>query len=738
MTEGAVAEAAGKTTGKASAAGQGTPAMTALEKVEALLHPRNIAIIGATERPNNWAMRTHRNLQRYGFPGALYPVNPKRDEIWGGPCYRSLADLPEPPDHLLILAPAASIPATLREASHLGARSATIISAGFAELKDPASVALTEELSKAIAETGLAISGPNCVGNVNGRAKLMTNFEDRMARIEPGPVALVSQSGGVGMLIRRLLEERCLDCGIMVTTGSELGLSVGDYVEYLAHDPETRVILCYLEGLRDAKRFFRACDVAARAGKPVIVLKVGVSQAGRAASVAHTGALAGSVEAFDAVAARSNVIRANTMDDMIELAEYFSHAKPAKGTRLSSMSTSGGKRGLIVDAADHVGLVFPPLDPSSVKKLEAVLGVGSDIGNPLDAGFAANVSEEAYITSVRTMLEDPNVDMLLLEGELPRNDGSKRREDYLRAVSRLAAESDKPIVYVSVATYGFTDYTRSMRKTLPNVAYLMATDRGCATVAAGMRHAQWVPRDPQPDPQPGPKAAELAKLLDAAGDGVLDEVTAKRVLALYGVPLPGEGLATSADEAIALADRIGYPVVLKIVSPAIPHKTEAGGVLLNLADATAVGAGFATVMRNASAHARPDQITGVLVAQQVDARLELVISAQRDPELGPMLMVGSGGVGIELYKDYALSPIALDRQQARTLVDRCKAGRIVAGYRGAQPLDRDAIADVLLALAQLMADGGERLVSVEINPFAVNERGGVCLDALIETRGNAV
>lgn len=708
---------------------------TRIEMVDALLNPRSIAIIGASERPNNWAMRTHRNLLRYGFPGPVWPVNPKRDEIWGKTCYRSIADLPDIPDHLLVVSPAATIAATLREGAARGARSATIISAGFAELTDETSVALTRELSEVIAETGLAISGPNCVGNINGNAKLDTNFEDREARIVPGPVGLVAQSGGVAMLLKRLLEERCLDTGVMVTTGSELGLSVGDYVEYLAHDPNTKVILCYLEGLRDAPRFFEACEVAARMDKPVVVLKVGVSQAGREASVAHTGALAGSVEAFDAVAGRLNVMRVDSMDDMIEAAEYFTHSRRPKGWQLAAMSTSGGKRGLIVDAADAAGLGFPPLDSASVKKLEEVLGVGSDIGNPLDAGFAANVSEEAYVTSVRTMLEAPATDVLILEGELPRGPGSARREGYLRAVNKIAAESDKPIVYMSVAAHGFNEYTREMRRELSNVCFLLGADRGSRVVAGAIRQAVWTPPPPLEVPERGPKVAELAAILDAAGAGALDEVTAKAVLRLYDIPLPKEALVTSAESAVKAAEEIGFPVVLKVVSPAIAHKSEIGGVLVGVDSPDAVRRGFANIMANAEAYANADLINGVLVAEQVGGGTELVLGANNDPELGPMVFVGLGGVAIELFKDYALAPAGIGFSEARDLVDQCRAGRLVSGYRGSEPLDRDTIAQVLTALGQLMTDADGRIRSVEINPFTLHAQGGCGLDALIELSG---
>jgi len=705
---------------------------SAVAKVQALLTPRNIAIIGASDRPNNWAERIHRNLIRYGFKGGLYPMNPKRDTIWDKPCYKSFAELPEAPDHLLVLAPAKSVPDTLLDGAKHGARSATIISAGFSELKDPESVALTKRLEDVIRETGLAVSGPNCVGNINAAHPLMTNFEDRVGRIEAGPVSLISQSGGVAMVIKRMLEERCLDVGKMVTSGSELGLTIGDYIEYCASDPDTKVILCYLEGLRDAPRFLEGCRAASRAGKPVIVVKSGVSEAGRKAAVAHTGSVAGSIEAFDAVAGKVGVIRAKTLDEMVEMTEFFTYTKPVTGSRIGAMSTSGGKRGIIIDAADAVGLDFPPLAQQTVGRLESVLGVGSDIGNPLDAGFAANVSHEAYMTSVTAMLEDPSVDVLLLEGELPRTTGSARREGYLQAVSELAAKSEKPIVYIGVTSYGFTDYTRELRRRLPNVAYMQGSDRTIAAVAAGISYGlRKLPEDEVASAAPAERAQKLHTLLDASKGNVLDEHSAKQILELYDIPVPKEGIAKTVDEAADLGASIGFPVVLKVVSADLPHKSDVGGVILGLQNADAVREAFSTMMERMSKLPGNPVIDGILVAEQVSGGVEVVLGAHRDPEMGPMVLFGSGGVAIELYKDYGLAACPVTEDEADDLISRTKAGTLIGAFRGRPAMDRDVIRRTLASLSELMLDGGDRLASVEINPFTVRQNGGVSLDALI-------
>ena len=324
-------------------------------KIAALLNPRNVVIVGANDRGGSWSTKVFRNLTRYQFPGGVYPLNPNRDEVWGVRCYRTFEQLPEPPDHLLVLIPAAAVPSMLRDAARAGARSATIMSSGFEEIASDDAQSLAHELRTVIDETGLAVSGPNCLGNFVARHRLITTSDDRPQRVVPGPVAIVAQSGGLPMAIKRTLEDRAIECGYMITSGNETGLSTGDYIRYFASDPDTRVIISYLESIHKPAEFLDACRQARDAGKPVIVVKLGTSEEGREAALAHTGALAGPIEIFDAVAGQSGVIRARTFDDVVELAEYFLHAPLPKGPGLGSITFSGGLRGMMLDAAANKG-----------------------------------------------------------------------------------------------------------------------------------------------------------------------------------------------------------------------------------------------------------------------------------------------------------------------------------------------------------------------------------------------
>src|SRR5579862_1631684 len=359
--------------------------------VHAMLHPRNIVLVGATDKPGNYAERIWNNLIKYKFEGGLYPVNSRRETIWGVPCYKDFAGLPEKPDHVLVLVPARFAVQVIREAAAAGARSATIVTSGFSELQDDESQRLAVELQEAIRQTGLAVTGPNCLGNLSAGENLFTNIDDRIVTMEAGPVAIAGQSGAIVMAIRQALEDRGVGVGYMVTTGNEAGLETTDLISYFAVDPQIRVIVVYLEGVRNTKAFRDACKAARAAGKPVIAIKLGASEGGRAAAMAHTGALAGSIESFDAISTREGVIRARGLDELIEMTECFVHASPPKGSRLAAVTLSGGKRGLLLDAFYSAGLNFAPLGPGATDKLGKMLGPGSIVGNPLDAGFAAVV-----------------------------------------------------------------------------------------------------------------------------------------------------------------------------------------------------------------------------------------------------------------------------------------------------------------------------------------------------------
>src|SRR6201747_645665 len=632
--------------------------------IHAMLHPRNIVLVGATDKPGNYAERIWNNLIKYKYEGGLFPVNAKRETIWGVPCYKDFASLPEKPDHVLVLVPARFAVQVIRDAAAAGARSATIVTSGFSELQDEESQRLSAELQQAIRDTGLAVTGPNCLGNLSAGENLFTNIDDRIVTMEAGPVAIAGQSGAIVMAIRQALEDRGVGVGYMVTTGNEAGLETPDLISYFAADPTIRVIVVYLEGVRNTKVFREACKAARAAGKPVIALKLGASEGGRAAAMAHTGALAGSIETFDAISTREGVIRVRGLDELIETTECFVHADPPKGNRLAAVTLSGGKRGLLIDAFYSAGLNFASLSQNASDKLAKMLGPGSIVGNPLDAGFAAVVDPSVYMQSIKIMIDDPDTDIVIIDSELPKAP-HEVRERNLRIVNEMAEAASKPVVYISTMSFGFTEFTKTLRKSVPHIAVMQGLDRAVGAIKALIDYASL--RKEVPDVVSSSSASARAMLektlKNAKGAAALDEVASKKLLKAYGIPVSREEIAQTASDAVKIVKKIGFPVGAKVVSADILHKSDIGGVVLNINSATEVKKAFNDITARVKKLKGKPRLEGILIAQQVEADLELVVGASLDAEMGPVVLFGTGGIDIELMKDVALAGAPLDEAE---------------------------------------------------------------------------
>lgn len=712
-------------------------ASAVVKSIHAMLHPRNIVLVGATDKPGNYAERIWNNLVKYGFKGGLFPLNAKRETIWGVPCYKDFASLPEKPDHVLVLVPARFAVQVIRDAAAAGARSATIVTSGFSELQDEDSQRLAMELQQAVRETGMAVTGPNCLGNLSAGEHLFTNIDDRIVTMEQGRVAIAGQSGAIVMAIRQALEDRGVGVGYMVTTGNEAGLETPDLMSYFAADPSITVIVVYLEGVRNTKAFRDACKQARAAGKPIIALKLGASEGGRAAAMAHTGALAGSIETFDAISTREGVIRVRGLDELIETTECFVHSALPKGDRLAAVTLSGGKRGLLLDAFYSAGLEFAPLKQDAHDKLARMLGPGSIVGNPLDAGFAAVVDPSVYMQSIKIMIDDPDTDIVIIDSELPKAP-HELRERNLRIVNEMAGHGGKPVIYISAMSIGFTDFTKALRKSLPHLTVMQGMDRAVTAIKSLIDYAKL--RKEVPDlvstSKPSARAA-LEKALKHASGAALDEVASKNLLKAYGIPISREAIAHSAAEAVKIAKEIGFPVVAKVVSADILHKSDIGGVVLNLSSPAEVKKAFSDITARVKKLKGKPKLEGILIAQQVKADLELVVGASLDAEMGPVVLFGTGGVDIELMKDVALAGAPLDAAEAKALIARTKAGVKIRGYRGKPALHEASAVKALVGLSNLIADAGSRIASIDINPFLINARTGVAVDALIVLNNEA-
>jgi len=712
------------------------------EKVAALTAPRNVVLVGASDRPGSWAARVWHNLKRYEFPGPIYLINPRRNEIWEQPCYPDFQALPQAPDHMVVLVPAAGVIDTLRRGAAAGARSATVFSAGFGEGFDSKAATLGRELAAVIAQTGLGVSGPNCMGNVCAKSRLVTLTEDRPLAVRPGPVALVGQSGGMMIFTNQALQERGIWPEYLITSGNEAGLSIADYIAFFAGEPELKVIIIYVEAISQLAKFKAACRMARAANKSIVAVKLGQSEGGRSAAMAHTGSLAGSIEAFDAIAGEVGVIRADTLDDAVEITELLVHTGAAPGRRLGAVTLSGAYRGLLLDSAERNGLQFPALAPATTERLNAVLTVGSLVANPIDGGYGVLSSADNFMASIDALQADPNVDMVLVQEGLPRAPGSDRAEHYIRLADDYAATTaTKPIAFITPISHGQTDYSRALRTKAPHVSFLQEAYKALRAIASVARRdeRERLARGSLLQPQaPAPERRDLAEHLRSRATAepvALDEAQSKEVLRAYGIAAAEEALVTSRTAAIEAAGRIGYPVVLKAVSAELLHKSDVGAVVLDLASPEQLAAAYDDMAQRLQRH----HLTGMLVCRQVRGGLELVLGLHRDPEMGLVVMAGSGGVLLELIKDVAFCAPPVSPEKARDMLARMRGARLLAGYRGSPALDADALVNALVALGRLAVELEDVVQSVDINPFVALPQGGLALDALIvlQRRPNA-
>src|SRR5829696_2718654 len=708
--------------------------------VRALLGPRSIAIVGASDRPGNWSMRVFRSLKKFNFPGAIYPVNPRNATVWDGEtCYPSLKDLPETPDHVVIIVPGAAAIEAVTQAGEVKARSATVFSGGFGEGGDPKGRALGVQLKGAIEQAGLAVSGPNCMGNLAAPFRMMTIPDDRIVELERGPVGIIGQSGGIVMAIHRALLARGVTPGYAVTSGNEVGLHMGDYIRYLADDPDIRAIACYIETIKHAGEFKAACRYARDAGKPVVAVKLGGSEESRKAALAHTGALAGSLQSFDAVAETIGVVRVDSLDELVETVEYFTHAVPPKGPRLGAMTFSGGLKALMLEAAERNGLSFPPLLPETNAKVSEVLGVGTSLGNPLDAGFAALSSSEAYFRCIEVLQQDPNIDVLILQEELPPAPRLNNKVENLRTVDKMVADGARlPIAVVSMISYMYTEHTKAFRQELKHLPVLQEVDKALKAVGRAGRYGLLRSHGKM---SPGERGPDVTPILDrcktaSGGLSVLNEADSKELLRAYGIASPREAIASSVEEAVRAAKTVGYPLVLKLLSAEVTHKSDIGGVILGIKNENALRSAYAKLASNLAIARRGSKLEQVLLAQQVSGSVELVLDVQRDPEIGSVVMFGTGGVLLELYKDVRFGAVPLPAWQAQEMIERTSAGALLKGYRGSPPRDEASVLSALISLGRLAHDLGDQIESIDINPFVALSagQGAVALDALVVLR----
>jgi acetate---CoA ligase (ADP-forming) len=691
--------------------------------IEQLLRPRSVAIVGASDNVgpgfNAWNA-----LQYVDFKGEIYLVNPNKPQLFGKRCYKSLADIPGPIDGVFVSVQADRVLGIAREAAAKGVGGLAILSSGFGEAGEAGMLAQTELVELAEHE-GIAVCGPNCLGFLNfahGAALFGTSLPETVQR---GKVAAVVQSGSVGIAL--LNAARGLGLSYLITSGNEAVTTTADYLEALIDDAEVRIVIVFSEQIKRPKKFLAMLDRARDLGKPVIVLKCGRSALSRAAVMAHTGAVAGSAEAWEAALHAAGAMQVDSLDELVETAVLAAGIRSVSGRRgLGVLSLSGGEIALVLDVVERTGIELP-LSEAASRALADLLPRFANISNPLDLTWAGLYDPEIARKCACALAEQSEVGMLVLVQDAPAGLGDQQAGRYSRllaSVARGAREVGKPLVAISNLSGEIHPELRKAAAAA-QVPYLRGTPEGFSAVAKHLRRAEPV-RVHGPISRSYDMDAARARMRGAGGmTRVLNERDARGVLAAYGVAGPRERLVATEQQASSAAGEIGFPVALKCLVPGIVHKSDAGFVEIGLRSANEVATSAARML--AAARSMSSENVQLLIQRQVAPVVELLVGGRIDREVGPLIVVGGGGVLVELYRDIVVRTAPISEEGAMNAIRSTRAGRLIDGFRSRPRGDMTAVARVVSAVSCFVADFADEIVEVEINPLAVLPEGEGCI-----------
>jgi acetate---CoA ligase (ADP-forming) len=701
--------------------------------IGALLKPRSIALVGVSAKGGIGA-NILRSGERFGFAVPTWPVNPNYREIDGVPCFASLRELPQVPDCLVVSVPADAVQDVVTEAVAVGVRSAFVISEGFADAATEVGRERQHRLVALARSANLALAGPNCMGLASLHYGFAATMTDIPAQAVPGHISFVSQSGGLLNAAAELCTNRGVGVNYLVSSGNEAALEMADYIEFLADEPATDVIACIMEGVKDGRRFRAAIERAARA-KPVIVLKLGRSDFGQRATLAHTGTLAGRHEAFAALFRQNGVALVETIDALIETAALFDLAPLPRGDGVVMMTVSGGATSLIGDLGDAAGLRFPPIAEATNRRIQHVLGVDRSFANPLDTVGLPRLRRERNLSAVlQAMLQDDDVDVIGLVLGM-RAEGWDSHRELIDQVADAAANGAKPLMIVSFMSNSLTRYWRDYPRSrvLPLLEDLQRGLRAIRHLIdyAAFRRRAAKPNGSAPDIVLPPRAP-------SGGAATLTEAESKKLLAEVGLPVTREALAKDPADAVRIAAEIGGHVALKIQSRDIPHKSDVGGVYLGASTPAEVERAARQVIDNARRNCPNAAIDGVLVQEMIEDGIEFILGMTYDEQFGPLIVCGAGGTEVEVFKDVAVLLPPFDADEVAAALRGLKASKLLDGFRGAPVSDFDALVACCVRFAAFAAATDGRFASIDLNPIFVRPQGlGVRIgDALIETRAS--
>jgi acetyltransferase len=697
--------------------------------LEAIFAPRSIAVVGASPDPSKLGHRILKNILDAGYPGRVFPIHPGAPHVLSLPAYPSVEQVPEPIDLAVIVVPAAVVPDVAEICGRAGVKGLVVVSAGFKEV-GPEGRALEMRLLEIVQRYGMRMIGPNCLGIIDTITRLNASFAALYPH--PGQIAFMSQSGALCTAILDWSKAQGIGFSRFVSLGNKADVDEVTLLEAWGCDKaNNRVILAYLEGIGNGDDFVA---VARRVTKhiPVIAIKSGATQAGARAASSHTGALAGAEHAYEAAFDQSGVLRARTMQELFDFALAFAYQPLTPGNRLAIVTNAGGPGIIATDAAERSGLHLAELAPTTTEALRAALPPTASVYNPID--IIGDARADRYRIALRAALDDPNVDAVLV---LFTPQAVSDPNDIAHTIVEIAAGSAKPVVtsFMGAASIGGALRILNDHR-IPNYAF---PERAVAALGAMVAQRRWIERPPGEYVHFDVDAERVRALfarVRSEGRVELGELEAREVIAAYGMRLPRSFLAQSPEEAAEIANRLGFPVVMKISSPDILHKSDIGGVKLGISDSAAARDAYELIEYRARKYSREARIWGVLVQEQVRKGREVLVGVSRDPQFGPLIAFGLGGIYVEAIRDVAFRLAPVSRQEAAEQVRAIRAFPLLRGVRGEPPADIAAAEEIILRVSQLVTDFPE-IVEMDINPLVVYNRGegATVLDARIILRG---
>ena len=694
------------------------------KQLKKLFQPRSIAVIGASDKPTSIGFTVMRNLLEGEFKGVITPVNIRHREVFGLKSYYHIGDVPEAPDLAIITAPSYAVMRIVRECGKAGVGGVAILSAGFNET-DEEGLHRLERIKKIGREHQMRVLGPNSMGFINPYLGLNASFSSRMAK--PGNIAFISQSGALGMSTLDWAMEQNVGFSYFVSVGAMADVGFADLIDFFGTDNHTSCILVYMETIKDARRFMSASRAFAR-HKPIIVLKAGRSREGRKAARSHTGALAGNDRVFSAAFQRSGIIRVATIAQLFNCAQSLAMQPRPKGNRIAILTNAGGPAILATDYLVAKGGQLAQLTEKTFEKLSEELPVNWSHNNPVNV--RGHASPEVYKTALETILKDKNTDGVLVILTYQANTDPKA---IAKAIVKVNKKARKPILAAWMGEQSVTEGREILEEgKVPHYRYPESAMEVFLRIYEYNRNLELLYETPPEEPKAfkpkRKKARALIQNILAEGRQQLMESEAKELLSYYDMPVTNYRLAQSVEEAIAFANEVGYPVALKVASPDIYHKSDIGGVHLNLTDDEAVREAYQDALDNTQKHAPKASISGVVIERMVHKPFELLIGSRKDPLLGPIIAVGKGGIAVEVYRDTRLGLPPMNMALARRMIERTKIYPLLKGYRNRKGVDLDLLAFTLCKFAYLVMDFPE-IQEIDINPFVMDDQQGVMLDA---------